>query len=127
MGFMGNIFKKKEPDFGLSDNNLGLEKNDVSLNSGMDQSLGMTNNNEEPKFDSFGNPTPERRYSEPNVNSLSSSQGNQAFQDNNNLSKDIEIIIAKLDSIKSEVTTINHRLEMLERQNNPPGQKKYVW
>ena len=78
------------------------------------------------KFDSFGNPM--RDNSNQNVSSAMPDQYTNP-QGNNN-SKDTELILAKLDAIKSEMANINHRLDKLENnQNNQQqtSQRRYRW
>ena len=91
----------------------------ADINSGL--SLGSLNTPQNIQFDSFGNPKRERNYeSEFSPSAHVPSQSGD-------ISKDIQIIIAKLDAIKAEVSNIDHRLEMLERQQQPSSQRKYSW
>jgi hypothetical protein len=116
------------PDF----NNLGLGQNQNQynipssdpMNSGLKladlNSQGMGFNQQESPTDSFGNPRVQ-----PRTESYEYSHPQQfAPQDN----KDIQLILSKLDTIKSEITNINHRLDNIERaQKEPTQQKKYPW
>jgi hypothetical protein len=72
-------------------------------------------------FDSFGNPR-----INPKVENLDYGRGQQQFS-GQDTSKDLQLIIAKLDAIRSEITNINHRLDNIERKQNEPQQKKYPW
>lgn len=98
----------------MSDRNSGL--NLADLNS-QNQGFGQ----QESGFDSFGNPRIAQK-----VESYEYGKPQQfGAQDN---SKDFQIIIAKLDAIRSEITNINHRLDNIERhQTEQPAQKKYPW
>lgn len=99
----------------MSDRNSGL--NLADLNS-QNQGFG---GQQESGFDSFGNPRIAQK-----VESYEYGKPQQfGVQDN---SKDLQIIIAKLDAIRSEITNINHRLDNIERhQTEQPAQKKYPW
>jgi hypothetical protein len=50
-----------------------------------------------------------------------------AGHDIGDLAKDIEIIHAKLDAIKSSLDSINQRLATLERMAAPEGKTRYTW
>jgi hypothetical protein len=97
----------------LSDQNSGLKLADLNTqNTGFNQQGG---------FDSFGNPRVAQRVETFDYNKQ------QQFGAPDN-SKDMQLILAKLDAIRSEITNINHRLDNIERhQTEQPPQKKYPW
>jgi hypothetical protein len=98
----------------LTNQNSGLKLADLN-----NQDLGF--NPQESGVDSFGNPRVAQRVENYDYNKT------QQFgaQDN---SKDFQLILAKLDAIRSEITNINHRLDNIERhQTEQPQQKKYPW
>ncbi|MCF7866289.1 hypothetical protein K9L67_03220 [Candidatus Woesearchaeota archaeon] len=143
MGLFG-IGKKKDDDPLRALQEL---ENETNSNFGNDQDYGQQfnqqqnfdqqgigqnpdiqfNQQQEPqKFDSFGNPM--RSQSNQNISSAIPDQYNSPQSQDN--SKDLQLIIAKLDAIKSEMTNISHRLEMLENQNNQQpqqNQRRYKW
>lgn len=43
------------------------------------------------------------------------------------MAKELEIISAKLDAIRSSIENINHRLDNLERIANPQQHQRYTW
>lgn len=97
------------------------ERTKEELNSGLDLPESESNT------DSFGNPKSESRPS--SLDSNLSSQGYQTTENNNSNqyqanSRDTELILAKLDAIKAEVSHINNRLENLERKSN---ERKKLW
>jgi hypothetical protein len=108
MSFLG-LFKKKEEDF--SDfNNL-----DSQLNSGLE--LDDLNNTSTP------NSSMEFDFEEPKKSSVREKFEMNEFNAYNNVSKEQvknsdtktdELILAKLDTLKSEMTNINHRLDKIE-------------
>ncbi len=138
MGLLGFGKKKKDAelpsDFGAQgmqdySQGLGQAKNSMYGDPMMDSNSGLKladlNNqdvgfNQQGGFDSFGNP----RIA-PKVESFDYNRQQQfAPQDN---SKDIQLILAKLDAIRSEITNINHRLDNIERHQTETQQKKYPW
>lgn len=137
MGIFDFMKKKKEDDFsslglGSSQTNFFEQQNPygaTDLNSGLN--LGGLNNNtgEQQQFDPFGNPRAKMDYTPSYEQSMQRSPGmNNSSGD---LSKDMQIIIAKLDAIKAEINNISHRLDMLESRNqhqNPyQQQQKTYW
>lgn len=95
----------------LNESNSGLKLADLNAN---------TDNGIQGGVDSFGNPRPKVRpenfeYRQPQ------SMPSQDY------SKDLEIIIAKLDTIRSEINNINHRLDNIERTQKEAPPKKYPW
>lgn len=98
----------------MLDSNSGLKLAD--LNSPQDSGMGGVQGG----IDSFGNPRVQQR-----VENYEYRQNSSVSQQDN--SKDFQIIIAKLDAIRSEITNINHRLDNIERQQKENPQKKYPW
>ena len=122
MSFLGKIFgKKEEPSF---ESTFGKEKSFDDMDSGLNLP-GMEN--QESNFDSFGNQKI-NRYSpydqEPQQHNPYAQQPYQQ-QASGDTSKDLQIIIAKLDALRSEVANISHRLEALEKNHGGQQQKKF--
>ncbi len=124
MSFLGGLFgkKKEEPDFKPA-TGLDKDKGFDDLDSGLNMP-GMENQGD--SFDSFGNQRPQK-FSNPFEQEVPQQQsypqsGHQASGD---MSKDLQIIIAKLDALRSEVANISHRLEALERKQGQ--QQKKFW
>jgi hypothetical protein len=102
----------------MMDPNSGLKLADLNA-QGQDAGFGQQQAQGQ-AFDSFGNPRPQTR----GENFEYKPQQQVAAQDN---SKDMQLILAKLDTIRSEITNINHRLDNIERHQQEPQQKKYPW
>jgi hypothetical protein len=139
MGLFG--FGKKDKlndipnDFGTP-NNMNFNAGQGQPNSGLYQDPLMTQNsglkladlntqdtgfNAAPGVDSFGNPRVAQR-----TETFDYGKSQQMPMHDN--SKDFELILAKLDAIRSEITNINHRLDNIERhQTEQSTQKKYPW
>jgi hypothetical protein len=142
MGLFGFGKKKDDPMGAMGDMNLGgmgglPDNNPQSFNSGytdpmMDSNSGLkladlNSQNQEAGFnqqsqgvDTFGNPRPQSKF-----DNYETKQ--QSFAPIQDTSKDLQIIIAKLDAIRSEITNINHRLDNIERHQQETPQKKYPW
>jgi hypothetical protein len=99
----------------LTDQNSGL--NLANLNNTQDNGLG---GQQQGALDSFGNPRPQ-----PRSENFEYSQHPAAQQQET--SKDLQLILSKLDTIRSEITNINHRLDNIERHQQETPQKKYPW
>jgi len=129
MGIFDGIFKKKKSSLDFPEDG-GLSGEPGSdLSSGLDKSFGGQDSNLG-GFDSFGNPTPTKgveRMDEP----ISSFGTPASSSINSDMSKDIQLMIAKLDAIKAEVSHINQRVEIIERrlssETQQPQQKRYTW
>lgn len=116
-----NPFKKKEKEPDLSDLDLDSDKTTTpNFDSPFKQ-----NENE----DSFGNPINKNRYEAQDISSPFPATGTniQQPQQQNQDNKDIQLILSKLDTIKSEITNINHRLDNIEKQRQPQQPQKYRW
>jgi len=136
MGFLGFGKKKESNDMSIPglesrgnfQSNLGL---DISEHKDplMDINSGLKLNelqDESPQFDSFGNPKPSRQ-SLPMFDNVQSNSNNSTSQ-SSDISKDLQIVLAKLDAIRSELNSLHHEIESLKRQQisaEPP--KKYPW
>jgi len=124
MAFLG-LFKKKEPVAEPFTANPGFNPGGAQQNPfdpGLDSDSGLRLNsigNQE--VDSFGNPRPKASYER----EFGFSQPQQMAAPNQDLGKDMQIILAKLDAIKAEVGSIDRRLEVIERQQS--SQKRYSW
>ena len=115
MGLFSGRKKEKEelPDFGLNKSKdvagLGDLGSGLGDESGLELESLKTNN-----ADSFGNPSPKLR--------------NQEFERpeprKDDFKKDMELIMAKLDTIRAEIASLNHKVENLERSQK---EKKYPW
>lgn len=123
MGFLG--FGKKKKD-SIESDLAGLD-NSLSSDSGMDfgnyGDPGQQFNNQQAsqQFDSFGNPRPQQRFEQAYPQSF---QGQPQQASQNDYSKDMQIIIAKLDALRAEIQNISHRLDNLEKQKD---QNKRYW
>lgn len=133
MGMFDKVFKKKDSEFEFpSDNSFSNNSNDMS--SGLDNSMGFDQNmnsqgTSQQGFDSFGNPAPKKTTFEEVDHPISSFSQNQSGGASD-MSKDIQLMIAKLDAIKAEVSHINQRVEIIERRLDPTKHvpdKKYLW
>ncbi|PIN81468.1 hypothetical protein COV13_01045 [Candidatus Woesearchaeota archaeon CG10_big_fil_rev_8_21_14_0_10_32_9] len=136
MGFLG-FGKKKESDNmsvpglesrGNLQNNFGLDLSEhkdplMDINSG----LKLNDLQEEPpQFDSFGNPKVSRQPLPMFDNAQSNNNGSN--NQSSDISKDIQIVLAKLDAIRSELNSLHHEIESLKRQQVPAEPpKKYPW
>lgn len=144
MAFLGGIFKKKEKDplAELNDLNLG---NDSSM-QGQDsmqptfdpitgQPMGQYNQGNDMDsggVDSFGNPRVSSRVENTNFNTnpMTNQMQQQPQQD---IGRDFELILAKLDTLRAEVSNLNQRIELMERNrqqsNEQPQQQnqRYRW
>ncbi len=127
MGLFG-FGKKKEvldtniPGYG-NDSNLGLDLSEhkdplMDLNSGL--KLDELQNKD---VDSFGNPRPSRQ-SLPSFENVSTQPQPSNSTD---ISKDLQIIMAKLDAIRAELNSLHHEVESLKRQQPPQQERKYPW
>lgn len=142
MGFLGFGKKKeKDPLQALEELNLGDDmsqqnpylQDQNSMNSGMQQNPNFSQDNSgmqdasTQRFDSFGNPMRDPYDSQAQQQMYNQSPSQSQGTD----SRDIQLIIAKLDAIKAEISNISHRLEFLETQNRPQqqqtGQRRYQW
>lgn len=94
-------FWEKEDDFGLSNTDpLSTGASDITANP--------------------INPPPDMN------NSFNQFEQKPIMPQNSPLEKDLNLIIAKLDAIKSELDNINMRIQNLEKPT-VPGQKQYRW
>lgn len=130
MGLFGFGKKKEvqnqESGFDTQSNNLGLDLSEhkdpmMDVNSGL--KLGELQD-EPQQFDSFGNPKSNRQSSA--LPQFDSSQ-NLSSQGSSDISKDLQIIMAKLDAVRSELNSLHHEIESLKRQQPQQEQKKYPW
>jgi hypothetical protein len=125
MALFGNMFKKKEAE-NLNTGNAGTNTmQGLGSETGLDLDSGLKLNSlnpqpftENPNFDSFGNPKKDRSYER----EYNQPQQNMPNQD---VSKDMQIVLAKLDAIKAHIDNIDRRMELMERQQST--QKKYTW
>ncbi|MGV8168847.1 MAG: hypothetical protein ACP5N3_02220 [Candidatus Nanoarchaeia archaeon] len=119
LGGMGGIPENTPQSFNsgyndpMMDPNSGLKLNDLN-SQGQDAGFGQQTG-----MDSFGNPKPQPRgeYFE---------SKSQAYTPPQESSKDMQLVLAKLDTIRTELTNIHHRLDNIEKQQEQP-QKKYPW
>lgn len=122
----------KETGFGLAKDQLGLGKE--SAFGGAEPSVGPFEkdiNMRGPGFEHIEEPTPmksmplERKpiyYQEVSHQQGAGGYG-QPYQ--RDVSKDLEVISAKLDSIKSMLDMINHRIDAMERQQGKKGRMEW--
>jgi hypothetical protein len=100
----------------LMDSNSGLKLADLNAPQ---QDMGF--NAQQGATDSFGNPRVQQKVDNYEYKQQSTSQIDTST------SKDMQLILAKLDTIRSEITNINHRLDNIERHQQEAPQKKYPW
>lgn len=126
MGILDFFKKKEEPidNFSGFDSNLGNSNNPLdnlgNFDHGLDQNFDSHTNqipDTHPKFESSNNLSTMN-----NLNSNSSSfsqmqnvQQNQSMPAGNDLNKDLQILSLKLDAIKSELDSVNQRVQNIER------------
>ena len=128
---------KKNNDEGL-DEGLGLEElnkqndplNEKDYMNSENKTVSMSHNPLEKHSDSTGEDFGERSNNFENTtfeerNKAINPNGSEENITTNN--KTEELILAKLDAIKSEVSNINHRIENLERQQKEQKEKKKLW
>lgn len=125
MGLFG-FGKKKE--FSSPDplqSTTGLDSS-LDLDSGLKLDGLNSSDSSSPVFDSFGNPRSQKSYESPST--FTPTQASPPA--GGDISKDMELILAKLDTIKAEITSMSHRLELLEnksRQLPSTGNRRYQW
>ncbi|MCF7872224.1 hypothetical protein K9L97_04280 [Candidatus Woesearchaeota archaeon] len=135
MGLFGIGKNKEDPLKALQDLNLDNEnENPTQLNNfnnqnNQDPLNDMDNFNSNPtqnmqdRYDSFGNKM--RNQDEQPLPRFNQNQQTQQ-ETNKDLDKDMQLILAKLDTIKAEITSMNHRLEIMESKNHD-NQRRYKW
>lgn len=120
MSFIKKFFGKKEDEDSItSDINTGFGSERKDPFQASDSGLELDSLGQKQEFDSFGNPRSQKQFPssfEDYTRGRESQQ--QGMQGQGDMSKDMQIIIAKLDAIKSEVSSINHRLEALEKKEH---------
>lgn len=125
MGFL-DIFKKKKPSSDMTElnTNLGLNEDPFKSDPLMDQNSGLN--------------LPQENNDPTNLTSMTNSKMKDPFKDyygqeqppmqnqniqNQNTDKDFQIVIAKLDALRAEVQTLNHKIENIEKNQ----QRKKMW
>lgn len=110
MSFFGMFKKKKEDDFSDFSN----FNSDINLDSGLElDNLNSSKSNMEFDFE-------EPKQTTSSVKDKFAMSEFNAFNNASNSSKELktdktdELILAKLDTLKSEMTNINHRLDKIE-------------
>ncbi len=110
MGLMD--FLKKKSDTGFDSGGMNFD-----TNSGPDNNINGMNSMSTPQ-PSFGTEfQPEHNFSSSvNLSTMNSAYGQSSMmpQQGNDISKDLQVISLKLDSIKSELDAMNQRLKSLE-------------
>ncbi len=120
MSLFSNMFGKKDKDPVLDP-----VKSFDDLDSGVN--LPGTESQEN-NFDSFGNPRTNRFSSyEQDIQQHNPYTQQHTYQQqaSGDVSKDLQIIIAKLDALRAEVANLSHRLEAVERGHGQ--QQKKFW
>jgi hypothetical protein len=129
MGIL-DLFKKKQ-DYDVGDSgdsvNLGLNNDPFKSDPLMDINSGLNlpqDNNPDPFQNHGGNQyqqqDPFQKYKHPGQN-YEQNNYNQT-QTNTDTQKDMQIIIAKLDALRAEIQTLNHKIEKIEEK-----QQKRMW
>jgi len=135
MSFLGNIFKKKDDplkDLENSDTgNFDSSQQDpfatgLPAQNQQDSMQPMSGQGSPQGFDSFGNQLKPRSFDQFQQNNQPMSQSSfQNDTSSNEISKDLQLILAKIDTLRAEMTNVNQRLENIERQQQQG--KKYRW
>ena len=125
MGILGLFNKKKEAQNEMNQKEFeeDLFKSDPLMDpdSGLNLPKDMSGKEDDGFFDNkpqTQNRDLYQKYSDDFNQNNMSAQKNQQETD----SKDMQIIIAKLDALRAEVQTLNHKIENLERK-----QQKKMW
>jgi len=135
MSFLGNIFKKKDDplkdlenfDAGNSDSSqqdpfaTGLPAQDQQ-----DSIQPMPEQGSPQGVDSFGNQLKPQSFDQYQQNNQPMNQSSfQNDTSSKDISKDLQLILAKIDTLRAEMTNVNQRLENIERQQEQG--RKYKW
>ncbi len=128
MGFL-DIFKKKTPlsDSNTPNMNLGLNEDPFKSDPMMDTNSGLNlpkDNNDPMAFnDVFAKSNmqqdPLQKYQQQEQPMM-----HNPNTQNQNTEKDFQIVIAKLDALRAEVQTLNHKIENIEKNQ---AQRKKMW
>ena len=119
MGILDLFKKKSKNTFEDDTNNLGLDDDPFKSDPLMDPNSGLNlpQENHNMQQNDILNQNPFKKYQE---------QNSYEYQHNNQQptieNKDLQIIIAKIDALRAEVQTLNHKIENLERK-----QQKKMW
>lgn len=132
---LGDMGGGKESGFGMDNDTLGLGKDSTSGLGGTGDlsSTGPLQNDislRGPGFEKFEEPatlkpSPLERKPVYYQETQQSSPYAMPMHGGRDLSKDIEVISAKLDSIKSMLDMMNHRLDAMERQQPKRGRMEW--
>ena len=123
MGILDLFKKKSKNTFEDDTNNLGLDDDPFKSDPLMDPNSGLNlpQENHNMQQNDILNQNPFKKYQE--QNSYEYQQHNQQHNQQPTLeNKDLQIIIAKIDALRAEVQTLNHKIENLERK-----QQKKMW
>ena len=131
MGLL-DMFKKKEPEpnFDYESTKLGLNEDPFKSDPLMDPNSGLNlpqenNDTNDPFKDPLAKQSdiqnPFKKYSDQN-SQYTEQNYNSQMQQTQGQDKDMQIIIAKLDALRAEVQSLNHKVENLERK-----QQKKMW
>ena len=127
MGFL-DMFKKKKPSSDLNESNMNLGLNEDPFKSDplMDKNSGLNLPNEENNNPSnLTDPMSNSKMKDPFKDYYNQEQQpmqNQNIQ-NQSTDKDFQIVIAKIDALRAEVQTLNHKIENIEKNQ----QRKKMW
>ena len=128
MGIL-DLFKKKQ-NFETNDSsNLGLNEDPFKSDPLMDTNSGLNlpqENNPDPfqnqQGDQFQQQDPFQKYKQPQEQQRYEQNNFNQNQTNTDVQKDMQIIMAKLDALRAEVQTLNHKIEKIEEK-----QQKRMW
>ena len=133
MSFMDK-FRKKDDDLGLDDNPIGAPPEGGDPFGGQQSQNPMSNPSQQP--DQFGNPNPTGQpdqFGNPDLNNVKNlarpkdpveqsgfnnptvMQQQPTTTNSEHIEKDLQLIIAKLDGLKSEIDSLHQRVQKIEK------------
>lgn len=125
MGIMDFFKKKEEPidNFSGLDHGLGNNPNPLDNLGNFDQGLGQNFENNglgqdnHSKFEPSNNLSTMSNLNSSNFSQIQNVQQNQpqSMPMSNDIAKDLQILSLKLDAIKSELDSVNQRIQNIER------------
>ena len=127
MGILDTFRKKKREKQRLSETPTDTNEDPFKSDPFMDPDSGLNlpkdeeNQEQNPYMQETMNSDPFQKYKQTET-FQQEQQNNQNTNNQGDTSKDIQLILAKLDAIKAEVQSINHRVENIEKR-----QQKKMW
>ena len=134
MGLLGKILPWKRKDDMALNENFGMQGfNPQGGMPGQDLGLNLGGGGGMPPFDPMSPGTGMPSYGQPSFpgqrQGMESFQQNQAYERSYAAGKEIEVVSAKLDAIKSALEALNQRLASIERfiQGDQDFRKRGGW